>query len=123
MSCLHPAKRGSNGARWSQAPYLWAGLGGETRSPTPLCFSHLTTAVTSRVLSCSSTEASRKSELRVRWRPTKGRRWKAKMQPRQINVQRWSITSRKPFDAVLAAVEGAIGRPNKIEFAAKGAGT
>ena len=45
------------------------------------------------------------------------------MQPRQINVQRWSITSRKPFDAVLAAVEGAIGRPNMIEFAAKVAAT
>ena len=41
------------------------------------------------------------------------------MQTRQINVQRWSITSRKPFDAVLAAVEAAIGRPNMSEFAAK----
>ena len=41
------------------------------------------------------------------------------MQTRQINVQRWSITSRKPFDAVLAAVEAAIGRPNMNEFAAK----
>lgn len=45
------------------------------------------------------------------------------MQTRQVNVQRWSITSRKPFDAVLAAVEGAIGRPNMIEFAAKVAAT
>ena len=42
-----------------------------------------------------------------------------KMQTNQVNVQRWSITSRKPFDTVLAAVEGAIGRPNMVEFAAK----
>ncbi len=41
------------------------------------------------------------------------------MQTRQINVQRWSITSQKPFDAVLAAVEGGIGKPNMIEFASK----
>ena len=41
------------------------------------------------------------------------------MQTRQVNVRRWSITSRKPFDAVVAAVEEAIGRPNMIEFAAK----
>ena len=41
------------------------------------------------------------------------------MQTRQINVQRWSVTSRKPFDTVLAAVEAAIGRPNMGEFAAK----
>jgi uncharacterized protein (DUF302 family) len=41
------------------------------------------------------------------------------MQTRQINVQRWSVTSQKPFDAVVAAVEGAIGRPNMVEFSAK----
>ena len=41
------------------------------------------------------------------------------MQTNQVNVQRWSITSRKPFDTVLAAVEEAIGRPNMVEFAAK----
>src|ERR1700723_3615713 len=41
------------------------------------------------------------------------------MQTRQINVQRWSITSQKPFDAVVAGVEGAIGRPNMIEFGPK----
>ena len=41
------------------------------------------------------------------------------MQTRQGKVERWSIISRKPFDAVLAAVEEAIGRPNMIEFAAK----
>ena len=41
------------------------------------------------------------------------------METHQVNVQRWSITSRKPFDTVLAAVEDAIGRPNMVEFAAK----
>src|ERR1700747_2369455 len=41
------------------------------------------------------------------------------MQTNQVNVQRWSTTSLKPFDTVLAAVEEAIGRPNMIEFAAK----
>ena len=41
------------------------------------------------------------------------------MQTRQVNVQRWTIISRKPFDAVPAAVEAAIGWPNMSEFAAK----
>ena len=41
------------------------------------------------------------------------------MQTRQVNMQRWSIVSHKPFDAVVAAVEAAIGRPNMGEFAAK----
>jgi len=41
------------------------------------------------------------------------------METRQVNVQRWSITSQKPFETVVAAVEGAIGGPNMIEFAAK----
>jgi hypothetical protein len=41
------------------------------------------------------------------------------MQTRQVNMQRWSITSPKPFDAVVAAVEAAIGRPNMGEFPAK----
>jgi uncharacterized protein (DUF302 family) len=45
------------------------------------------------------------------------------MQTRQVNVQRWSITSQKPFDAVLAAMEGAIGKPNMMEFASKMAAT
>ena len=44
---------------------------------------------------------------------------KPKMQTHQVNVQRCSIISRKPFDAVLAAVEEAIGRPNMVEFTAK----
>jgi uncharacterized protein (DUF302 family) len=34
-------------------------------------------------------------------------------------MQRWSITSQKPFDAVVAAVEEAIGRPDMIEFVSK----
>jgi uncharacterized protein (DUF302 family) len=41
------------------------------------------------------------------------------MQTHLVNVQRCSIISRKPFDAVLAAVEEAIGRPNMVEFTAK----
>jgi hypothetical protein len=41
------------------------------------------------------------------------------MPTRQFNVQRWSVTSRKPFDVVVAAVVGAIGRPNMTEFAAE----
>ena len=41
------------------------------------------------------------------------------MQTRQVNVLRWTIISHKPFDAVVAAVEAAIGRPNMAEFAAK----
>jgi uncharacterized protein (DUF302 family) len=40
------------------------------------------------------------------------------MQTRQVNMQRWSITSPKPFDVVVASVEEAIGRPNMIEFIA-----
>src|ERR1700733_5382465 len=41
------------------------------------------------------------------------------MKTRQVNLQRWSITSQKPFDAVVALVEGKIGRPNMGEFAAR----
>jgi len=41
------------------------------------------------------------------------------MKTRQVNVQRWSITSQKPFDTVVAAVEEAVGRPNMMEFVAK----
>ncbi len=41
------------------------------------------------------------------------------MQTRQINMQRWSITSQKPFDILVAAVEEEIGKPNVIEFVAK----
>ena len=41
------------------------------------------------------------------------------MQTRQINVQRWTIISHKPFDVVVAAVEAGIGKPNMSDFAAK----
>ena len=41
------------------------------------------------------------------------------MQTRQVNMQRWSIISQKPFNAVIEAVEGKIGKPNIIEFVAK----
>ena len=43
----------------------------------------------------------------------------AYMQTRQVNMRRWSITSQQPFNAVVAAVEEAVGRPNMIEFVAK----
>src|SRR5712691_8611596 len=43
---------------------------------------------------------------------------KTNMQTRQVNMQRWSITSPKPFDVVVASVEEVIGRPNMIEFIA-----
>jgi hypothetical protein len=41
------------------------------------------------------------------------------MKTQQVNTQRWSITSQKPFDAVVAHVEGKIGRPNMGEFVAR----
>jgi uncharacterized protein (DUF302 family) len=41
------------------------------------------------------------------------------MQTREVNMRRWSITSPKPFEVVVASVEEAIGRPNMGEFAAK----
>ena len=44
------------------------------------------------------------------------------MEIRQVNVQRWSIISQKPFDIVVAAVEAAIGKPNMSEFAKEVAG-
>jgi uncharacterized protein (DUF302 family) len=39
------------------------------------------------------------------------------MQTQEFSGRRWSITSQKPFDAVVAAVEARIGRPNMGEFA------
>ena len=36
---------------------------------------------------------------------------------RTINVPWWSITSQKPFETVVAAVEAAIGRPDMATFA------
>jgi len=41
------------------------------------------------------------------------------MPHRQIKVQRWSVISQKPFDTVVAAVEGAIGRPNMAAYSAR----
>ena len=38
---------------------------------------------------------------------------------RQISVQRWSITSQKPFESVVASVEAAIGKPNMSDFGRK----
>ena len=50
------------------------------------------------------------------------RPWGKSMEIRQVNVQRWSVISRKPFDIVVAAVEAAIGKPNMSEFAKEVAG-
>jgi uncharacterized protein (DUF302 family) len=41
------------------------------------------------------------------------------MPHRQIKVQRWSVISQKPFDTVVAVVEGAIGRPNMAAYSAR----
>ncbi|HEX4231244.1 MAG TPA: DUF302 domain-containing protein [Bryobacteraceae bacterium] len=41
------------------------------------------------------------------------------MQTNEFNGRRWSIISQKPFDAVVAAVEAKIGRPNMAEFVAR----
>jgi uncharacterized protein (DUF302 family) len=35
---------------------------------------------------------------------------------RKINVRRWSIISQKPFETVVATVEGGIGRPDMSKF-------
>jgi uncharacterized protein (DUF302 family) len=41
------------------------------------------------------------------------------MQTQEFSGRRWSITSQKPFDAIVAAVEEKIGRPNIAEFVAR----
>jgi len=41
---------------------------------------------------------------------------------RKIEIQRLTIISSKPFEAVVAAVENAIGRPNMLEFAKASSG-
>jgi uncharacterized protein (DUF302 family) len=41
------------------------------------------------------------------------------MHTHEFSGRRWSITSQKPFDAVVAAVEAKIGRPNVGEFSAR----
>ena len=38
------------------------------------------------------------------------------MMTRQINIQRVSAVSSKPFEAVVEAIEGAVGRPDMREF-------
>jgi hypothetical protein len=40
------------------------------------------------------------------------------MELRNINVQRWSITSQKSFESVVASVEAHIGKPNMTDFGA-----
>jgi len=40
------------------------------------------------------------------------------MTTKQIDVRRWSVTSSKPFESVVAAVDAAVGHPNMREFTA-----
>ena len=41
------------------------------------------------------------------------------MVTQQINVQRWSVISKKPFESVVAAVGAAVGHPNMGDFTRK----
>ena len=34
----------------------------------------------------------------------------------KVEVERFSLTSSKPFDAVVAALKSAVGQPNMVEF-------
>jgi uncharacterized protein (DUF302 family) len=36
---------------------------------------------------------------------------------RKVEIERFSVTSSKPFEAVVAALEAAVGRPDMVEFA------
>ena len=36
---------------------------------------------------------------------------------RKVEVERFSVTSSKPFEAVVAALEAAVGKPDMVEFA------
>jgi uncharacterized protein (DUF302 family) len=44
------------------------------------------------------------------------------MEVRKTNVQRWSITSQKSFESVVASVEAHVGKPNMTDFGARIAG-
>jgi hypothetical protein len=35
----------------------------------------------------------------------------------KIEVERFSLTSSRPFDEVLAAIKGAVGNPDMVDFA------
>lgn len=39
------------------------------------------------------------------------------MSVKKIEVERFSVTSSKPFEAVVAALEAAVGKPDMVEFA------
>jgi hypothetical protein len=41
------------------------------------------------------------------------------MEVRKISVQRWSITSQKSFESVVASVEAHVGKPNMTDFGAR----
>lgn len=39
---------------------------------------------------------------------------------RKVEIERFSVTSSKPFEAVVAALEAAVGHPDMLEYAAEG---
>jgi uncharacterized protein (DUF302 family) len=39
-----------------------------------------------------------------------------KMTIKKVNIERFSVTSAKPFEAVVAALEAAVGHPDMVEF-------
>src|SRR5580658_7185237 len=41
------------------------------------------------------------------------------MTTRNIDVERWTVTSSRPFESVVAAVDAAVGHPNMRTFSAK----
>jgi uncharacterized protein (DUF302 family) len=42
--------------------------------------------------------------------------WRKKMAIAKVEVERFSLTCSKPFDAVLAALKSAVGQPDMVEF-------
>jgi len=50
---------------------------------------------------------------------------KEKMTIRKVEIERFSVTSSKPFETVVTTVEAAVGHPDMVEFvkATKGART
>jgi hypothetical protein len=42
---------------------------------------------------------------------------KENMMVRKIEIERFSVTSSKPFAAVVGAIKASVGQPNMVEFA------
>lgn len=61
-------------------------------------------------------ETARLHRLRL-CREAIGAEGKEKMTIRKVEVERFSVTSSKPFEAVVAALEAAVGHPDMVEFA------